>query len=351
VTVLTIGRGRRIGAMGLESVGSPLLWLGFIAFVLAMLAVDLLVFHRRAHEVRIREALVWSVVWISLSLLFCVGVYFGFGADRALEFLAGYVVEKALSIDNLFVFAVVMSTFAVPPALQHRLLFWGIVSALVLRAAFIIVGAEVLQHFHWVIYLFGAFLVFTGVKLIVKRDAEVNPKKNPLVDGLRRVVPTVDGYRGTRFTVRENGRLHATTLLLALVAIETTDIIFAVDSIPAIFGITSDPFIVFTSNIFAILGLRALYFVLAGMLDKFRFLNVGLALVLCFVGTKMLIAGVYKVPIGASLGVVAALIGGSIVASLFRSRAKGLERRGYGQVTTTAGDGHDVRKLSPPRLG
>jgi tellurite resistance protein TerC len=308
--------------MGLESIGSPLLWIGFIVFVLAMLAIDLLVFHRRAHEMRIREAAVWSVVWISLSLLFNLGVYFWFGADRALEFLTGYVIEKALSIDNLFVFAVIFSAFAVPAALQHRVLFWGIVSALVLRAAFIVLGAEILQHFHWVIYVFGAFLVFTGIKLLVKSDADVNPEKNPVLRFFRRVVPTVDGYRDTNFTVRENGRRYATTLLVVLVVIETTDIIFAVDSIPAIFGITQDPFIVFTSNIFAILGMRALYFVLAGMLDKFRFLKVGLALVLCFVGAKMLIAGIYKLPIGISLAVVAALIGGSIVLSLFRPKAK-----------------------------
>jgi tellurite resistance protein TerC len=304
--------------MELEGIGTPWLWIGFIAFVLAMLGLDLGVFNRKAHEVHVREALIWTSVWISLALVFNLGVYFWFGAERALEFLSGYIIEKALSVDNIFVFIVVFSAFAVPAKLQHRVLFWGILGALVMRAIFIVLGAALLHKFYWVGYVFGAFLVFTGVKLLVQRAGEVHPERNPLFRLFRRFVPSVDHYRGGHFTVVEAGKRYATPLLLVLVAIETTDIVFAVDSIPAIFAITTDPFIVFTSNIFAILGLRALYFALAGMMGKFHYLKVGLSLVLVFVGGKMLVAGVYKIPILASLGVIAALLGGAIVASLLR---------------------------------
>jgi TerC family integral membrane protein len=304
--------------MELEGIGTPGLWIGFIAFVLAMLGLDLGVFNRKAHEVRVREALVWTAVWISLALLFNLGVYVWFGPERALEFLSGYVIEKALSVDNLFVFIVVFSVFAVPAKLQHRVLFWGILGALVMRAIFIVLGAALLQKFHWVGYLFGVFLIFTGVKLMLQRAGEVHPERNPLFRLFRRLVPAVNDYRGGRFTVVEAGKRHATPLLLVLVAIEAADIVFAVDSIPAIFAITKDPFIVFTSNIFAILGLRALYFALAGMMGKFHYLKVGLSLVLVFVGGKMLAAGVYKIPVLASLGVIAALLGGAVAASLLR---------------------------------
>lgn len=304
--------------MGLESVGTPLLWIGFILFVLAMLGLDLGVFHRRAHEVRVREALLWTAVWVALALLFNVGLYFWFGPERALEFLTGYVIEKALSVDNIFVFLVIFSYFAVPAALQHRVLFWGILGALVMRAIFIFLGAALLQKFHWVIYIFGAFLVVTGVKLLLQRGSEVHPERNPLFRLFQRLVPSVSDYRGSHFSVVENGKRYATPLLLVLVAIEATDIVFAVDSIPAIFAITRDPFIVFTSNIFAILGLRALFFALAGVMGKFHYLRVGLALVLAFVGAKMMLTDLYKIPIVASLAVVAALLTGSIVASLIR---------------------------------
>lgn len=304
--------------MELEGIGTPWLWIGFIAFVFAMLGLDLGVFNRKAHEVRVREALVWTGVWISLSLLFSLGVYFWFGSERALEFLSGYVIEKALSVDNLFVFIVVFQVFAVPAKLQHRVLFWGILGALVMRALFIALGAALLHKFHWIAYLFGAFLVFTGIKLLVQRASEVHPERNPIFRLFQRIVPSVDHYRGEQFTVVEAGKRYATPLLLVLVAIEATDIVFAVDSIPAIFAITTDPFIVFTSNIFAILGLRALYFALAGMLGKFHYLKVGLSLVLVFVGGKMLVAGIYKIPILVSLGIIAALLGGSIVVSLLR---------------------------------
>jgi tellurite resistance protein TerC len=302
--------------MSPASIGTPVLWIGFTVFILAVLALDLGVFHRKAHAVKIREALTWSVVWISLALVFNAGVYFWFGPERALEFLTGYLIEKALSVDNLFVFLVLFSYFAVPAQLQHRVLFWGIVGALIMRAGFIAAGATLIQNFHWVIYIFGAFLVFTGFKLLVARESEIHPERNLVIKLFRRLVPCVPEYRGARFTVKEAGRRYATPLLLVLVAIEATDVVFAVDSIPAIFAITTDPFIVFTSNIFAILGLRALYFLLAGMLGKFRYLKVGLGLVLAFVGIKMLLAGWIQVPIGLSLGVVAGLLGISIAVSL-----------------------------------
>jgi tellurite resistance protein TerC len=304
--------------MELESVGTPALWIGFTAFVLAMLALDLGVFHRKAHEVRVREALIWTAAWISLALVFNLGVYFWFGSERALEFLTGYVIEKALSVDNIFVFIVVFSVFSVPAKLQHRVLFWGILGALVLRAVFIVVGAALLAKLHWVAYLFGAFLVFTGIKLLAQRDEEIHPERNPIFRLFKRFVRSVDDYPEGHFTVVESGKRYATPLLLVLVAIEATDLVFAVDSIPAIFAVTTDPFIVYTSNIFAILGLRALYFALAGIMGKFHYLKVGLSLVLVFVGVKMLLAGIYKIPIAASLAVIAALLGGSIVASLLR---------------------------------
>ncbi len=302
--------------MAIQSIGTPALWIGFLVFVLAMLALDLGVFHRKEHAVRPREAAIWSVVWISLALLFNLGVYHWFGSVRALEFLTGYLIEKALSVDNLFVFLVVFSYFSVPAKLQHRVLFWGILGALFMRAAFIFAGAALIQSFHWVIYVFGAFLVYTGIKLLTHADAEQHPEKNPVLRLFRRVVPAVPDYRGAHFVVREKGRLLATPLLAVLVVIEATDIVFAVDSIPAIFAITADPFIVFTSNIFAILGLRALYFLLAGMLGAFRFLKVGLGLVLAFVGAKMLSDHWIEVPIWVSLTVIAGLLVLSVVASV-----------------------------------
>jgi tellurite resistance protein TerC len=302
--------------MAPTSIGSPWLWIGFLGFVLVMLALDLGVFHRKTQEISVREGIAWTAVWISLALLFNLGVYFVFGSERALEFLSGYVIEKALSVDNIFVFIVVFSAFAVPAQLQHRVLFWGILGALVMRAIFIVAGTALLHRFHWVGYLFGAFLVITGVRLLLHRADEVHPERNPIYRLFRRFVPSVDGYREGRFTVVEAGKRYATPLLLVLVAIEATDIVFAVDSIPAIFAVTTDPFIVFTSNIFAILGLRALYFALAGIMDKFPYLKLGLSFVLVFVGAKMLVAGVYKVPIVASLAVIASLLGGTIVAGL-----------------------------------
>jgi tellurite resistance protein TerC len=297
---------------------SPALWLGFTLFILALLALDLGVFHRRPRAVRVREALLWTLFWISLALLFNLGVWYRFGSARALEFLTGFLIEKALSVDNIFVFLVIFSFFAVPPEFQHRVLFWGIVGALVMRAAFILLGAALLASFHWVIYVFGAFLVYTGFKLLSAHSVEVHPERNPLIRLFRRFVPAVSSWRGPRFTVVENGRRYATPLLFVLLAIEATDIVFAVDSIPAIFAVTRDPFIVYTSNIFAILGLRALYFALAGVIHRFRHLRFGLALVLAFVGVKMLISDLYKIPAPVSLAVVAALLAGSVLASLLR---------------------------------
>ena len=304
--------------MPFETIGSPLLWAGFIAFVLAMLAIDLGIFHRKAHEVSLKEAGIWSTVWIALAALFNVTVYRWFGSERALEFTTGYLIEKALAVDNIFVFVVIFSTFAVPPIYQHRVLFWGVLGALVMRAAFIFAGGAFLQRFHWAMYVFGALLAITGVKLLVHRHQEMHPEKNPVVRWFRRVLPMTRGFRSDKFFVSENGRRYGTPLLLALVAVEVTDLIFAVDSIPAIFAITSDPFIVFTSNIFAILGLRSLYFLLAGVITKFAYLKVGLSFVLIFVGAKMLLMDVYKVPIGASLGIIAGILGVSVLISLLR---------------------------------
>jgi tellurite resistance protein TerC len=310
----------------METIGTPGLWLGFTAFVLALLALDLGVFHRKAHEVTTREALTWSVVWISLALLFNVGIAYWYGRERGMEFLTGFLIEKALAVDNIFVFAVVFSTFAVPPALQHRVLFWGILGALVMRAIFIAAGAALIHQFHWVMYAFGAFLILTGIRLFVQREVEPHPEHNPLVRLFMRWVPSVSAYHGSRFFIRKEGRRYATPLLLVLVVIEVTDLIFAVDSIPAIFAVTSDPFIVYTSNIFAILGLRSLYFLLAGAIGQFHYLKVGLAFVLIFVGIKMVIIDVYKIPIAISLGVIITLIGGAVVASWLRPRSQHEEK-------------------------
>ena len=306
--------------MIIESVGTPGLWIGFTIFILAMLALDLGVFHRRAHAISVKEALLWSVVWMALALVFNAGVYSWFGPARGLEFLTGYLIEKALAVDNIFVFAVIFSYFAVPIAYQHRVLFWGILGALVLRALFIGLGAVLLQKFHWVIYIFGAFLILTGIKLLLQRDEEVHPERNPVFRLFKRMVRSVPEYHGGRFFLSRNGKRYATPLLLVLVSIEVTDVIFALDSIPAIFAVTSDPFIVYTSNIFAILGLRSLYFLLAGVMHKFEYLKIGLALVLAFVGAKMVLADIYKIPIAVSLGVVAALIAGSVILSLWQTK-------------------------------
>ena len=293
-----------------------ILWIAFNLFVLGMLALDLGIFHRKAHAVSIKEASIWSAVWILLALVFNLGIYFVWGQEKALEFLTGYVIEKSLSVDNLFVFLMIFQYFATPAIYQHRILFWGIVGALAMRAIFIATGAALLENFHWMIYVFGAFLIVTGIKMLLQGDEKLEPDKNPVVRLFQRWVPITNEYQGQRFFVRREGKIHATLLMLVLIVVETTDVIFAVDSIPAIFAITTDPFIVYTSNVFAILGLRALYFMLAGVMQMFVYLKVGLSFVLCFVGAKMLVVDFYKIPIGISLGVVAGILILSVAVSL-----------------------------------
>ncbi|HEX7150337.1 MAG TPA: TerC family protein [Thermoanaerobaculia bacterium] len=300
----------------MESIASPHLWITFSLFVLGMLALDLGVFSRKPHEVHPKEALSWSLVWITLAMIFNAWIWYEFGSQKALEFLTGYLIEKALSVDNIFVFVVLFASFAVPKIYQHRVLFWGVIGAIVLRAIFIALGAALISRFHWIMYVFGAILIFTGIKLMAQKEENPHPERNPIFKAVRRLIPATGEYHGKAFFIREAGRRVATPLFIVLVAIEVTDLVFAVDSIPAIFAVTTDPFIVYTSNIFAILGLRALYFLLAGVIDKFHLLKMGLALVLLFVGTKMVIVDWYKIPIGVSLGVIATLLIGSVVASL-----------------------------------
>ncbi|MDQ3004910.1 MAG: TerC family protein [Chloroflexota bacterium] len=306
------------------------LWVGFNVFVLLMLALDLGVFHRKAHAISIKEATIWSVVWISLAMLFNLGIYLFWdqlvpgsaysNSQASLAFFTGYLIEKSLSVDNIFVFVLIFTFFAVPAAYQHRVLFWGIIGALLMRGALIAVGAALLKEFHWIIYVFGAFLIFTGIRMAMHRNEEMHPEENPLVKLLRRIMPVTENYEGDHFFVRRAGKLVATPLFLVLVLVESTDLIFAVDSIPAIFAVTQEPFIVYTSNVFAILGLRSLYFLLAGVVDKFYYLKLGLSVVLVFVGIKMVIVDFYKIPVGISLAVIAAILTTSVIASLIRAR-------------------------------
>lgn len=292
-------------------------WVIFLAFVAGMLALDLGVFHRDAHAVTRKEALIWSVVWISLALVFNAGVYVFEGGEKGLEWTTGYLIEKSLSVDNVFVFLLIFATFAVPAAYQHRILFWGIVGALVMRAILIAAAGVLLHSLHFVIYVFGAFLIYTGIKFLrEKEDHAPDLESNRLVQIARRLFPTTEGYEGQKFFVRRNGVLFATPLFLVLVLIESTDLVFAVDSIPAIYAVTDDPFIVFTSNIFAILGLRALYFVLAGYLAGMAYLKPALAAILVFVGAKMLLIDLYKVPALVSLGVILMILTVAVTASI-----------------------------------
>lgn len=290
-------------------------WIGFHIFIFLMLALDLGVFHRKSHTVTMREALTWSAVWISLALIFNVGVWYTRGHDAALEFLAGYLLEESLSVDNLFVFLLVFSYFKVPADYQHKVLFWGIIGALVMRALFIGVGAVLIAQFHYILYLFGVFLVITGVRMAFDKGDEVNPEDNILVKLFRHFFPVSDKYHGSNFFVIEDGVRKATLLFIVLLIVEATDILFAVDSIPAVFAVTQDPFIVYTSNIFAILGLRSLYFALAGIMNLFHYLKFGLSIILTFIGVKMLIMDIYKIPISLALGFVIFVLIGSIVAS------------------------------------
>jgi tellurite resistance protein TerC len=293
------------------------LWIGFNLFVLAMLALDLGVFHRKAHVVSIRESIIWTLVWIALAMAFNLGIAHYMGNAKALEFFTGYVIEKSLSVDNIFVIALLFSYFSVPSKHQHRVLFWGILGALLMRAAMIMLGAKLISEFTWIIYVFGAFLILTGIKMIVKREEEIHPESNPVVKLFRRFVPVTNGFREGKFFVRENGVRMATPLFVVLLLVEFTDLIFAVDSIPAIFAVSTDPFIVYTSNVFAILGLRSLYFALAGILDKFHYLKIGLGLVLTFVGVKMLLSHTpWKIDTAVSLGVIVGVLVTSVLASL-----------------------------------
>ena len=300
----------------MSSVGSPLEWGLFAIMVVAALAVDLGIFHRQAHVVRIREAAAWTGVWITLALSFYGFVTYRFGVTKGFEYLQGWMLEYALSIDNVFVFLVIFRYFRVPQAQLHRVLFWGIMGAVVSRGIFIAAGAVLIQRFHWVMYILGAFLLYTAIKLLLQRDAEVHPEKNPALRLFKRFVPTTHEYHGQKFVIRQEGRLHATPLLLVLVVVEMSDIVFAVDSIPAIFGVTTDVFIVFTSNIFAILGLRSLFFLIEGLVQKLRYLKVGVAVILAFIGVKILIQPIYKIPVPLSLGILASVLFLSAVISL-----------------------------------
>jgi tellurite resistance protein TerC len=300
------------------SVGGPTTWAIFAVVVTVMLALDLGVFHRKAHVIGFREAAVWSFIWIGLALLFNVLVYFQHGSDRALEFFQAWLIEKALSVDNIFVFLAAFSYFAVPARLQHRVLFWGIIGALITRGLFILLGAALLAAFHWVMYVFGVFLVLTALRLMFGSDEEVHPERNPVLRLFRSFVPMTTGYADAHFLVKRDGRWLATPLLMVLVVIEATDVVFAVDSIPAVFGVTRDVFIVYTSNIFAILGLRALCFLVASLVRRLHYLKAGLALVLAFVGVKMLVGDRIRITNAVSLIVVAGLIlGAALVSFLF----------------------------------
>jgi tellurite resistance protein TerC len=294
------------------------MWVAFNAFVLVMLAVDLGVLHRHAHEVKLKEALAWSGVWIALALFFALGMYYWYGPQAALEFLTGYIIEKSLSVDNIFVFVLIFSYFKVPALYQHKVLFWGILGALVMRAIFIFAGIALLQRLHWIIYIFGALLIFTGIKMVTEKDKEIHPDKNPVLRLFRRLVPVTENYHADHFFVKQAGYYAATPLFVVLLVVETTDVIFAVDSIPAILGITVNPFIVYTSNVFAILGLRALYFALAGVMQLFHYLHYGLSAILVFVGAKMLLSDVYKLPVTVALGVIAGILLLAVIASVIR---------------------------------
>jgi tellurite resistance protein TerC len=292
-------------------------WIGFHVFVFIMLALDLGVFNRRAHKVPLKEAVIWSGVWILLALIFNIFVFFEFGKVKALEFLTGYVIEYSLSVDNIFVFILIFSYFAVDTRYQHKILFWGILGALIMRGIFIFTGVALINRFHWIVVIFGGFLVFTGIRMLFQKETEIDPDKNPIVKFFRRFLPVTESLHGDKLLIVQNGKLLATPLFLVLLIIESSDLIFAVDSIPAILAISHDRFIVYTSNIFAILGLRSLYFAVAGIMGYFRFLKVGLAFVLTFVGLKMLAAYFhFEIPILLSLGIIILILLGSILASV-----------------------------------
>ena len=295
---------------------NALLWAGFVVFIILMLLLDLVVFNKKTHEIKMREALLTSLFWISLAIIFNLGVWKFLGQQKALEFLAAYLIEESLSIDNLFVFIMIFAYFQVNPRYQHKILFWGIVGAMVLRAIFIITGVALINRFHWVIYIFGAFLIFTGFRMALNQDSKIEPDKNPVIRLVKKLFPVTTDHRFGHFFVRIDGRLFVTSLFITLIMIEFTDVVFAVDSIPAVLAISKDPFIVYTSNVFAILGLRSLYFALSSIISYFRYLKYGLSAILSFVGVKMCISGIYKIPIGISLAVLVGILGISILASV-----------------------------------
>lgn len=302
----------------MDAVGnSAMLWIGFSLFILLMLSLDLGLFNRNAHAIRYREAAIWSGVWVTLAMIFAGIVFWYQGSDLGFKFLTGYVIELSLSVDNLFVFLLIFSFFKVPAKVQHRVLFWGVMGALVMRLTMIFIGAALINRFHWIIYIFGVFLIYTGLKMFRQEDTDIMPEDNPIVRAVTRHIPITRHYEGEAFFTRVNGKLTGTLLLLVLIVVEVTDLVFAVDSIPAIFAITTNTFIVYTSNVFAILGLRSMYFLLAGVVEKFQYLRMGLAIVLTFIGVKMLIEAVHiVVSVKISLIVVAAVLGAAVVASI-----------------------------------
>jgi len=308
--------------------GDVWLWIGFNIVVAILLFLDLKVFHRGSQVIGVKSSLKWTAFWISLSLLFNLGIYFWRDSETALQFLTAYVVEKSLSVDNLFVFLLIFTYFSVPAAYQHRVLFWGILGAIVMRLAFILAGVTLIEHFTWALYLMGAILILAAIRLTVRRDAGINPEKNPVLRLFRRFVPVTEDYDGDRFFIKRAGRYVATPLLVVVVVVETTDIVFAVDSVPAVLGITTDTFIAYSSNVCAILGLRALYFALAGIIGMFRYLIYGLVAILFFIGVKMMVAEVYEIPVGVALAVVGGVLLASIIPSLVRPRGAALEGGG-----------------------
>jgi tellurite resistance protein TerC len=307
-----------VNALG-AALNQLVFWILFNLFVVAMLVLDLGVFHRRAHTVKFREALLWSAMWIALAAGFAVLVYFWHGRTSALEFVTGYVIELSLSVDNLFVFLLIFRFFRVPSVHQHKVLFWGILGALIMRGVFILAGVGLMRRFHWIVYVFGALLVYSGIKLFFQEETEIHPEKNPVLKLFRRWILVTKDYEGNKFFVRRAG-LYATPLLIVLLVVETTDLLFAVDSIPAILAITIDAFIVYTSNVFAILGLRSMYFALSGMMEMFHYLHYGLSVVLMFVGAKMLVSHYYDIPTHIALAVVAGVLAISIVLSMMFPR-------------------------------
>jgi tellurite resistance protein TerC len=306
---------------------SPLLYVVFTAFIIAMLMIDLGVLQRREKDITIKGALGWSALWIGLAIAFNIGLYFWHGHDAALQFFTGYLIELSLSVDNLFVFVLIFMFFKVPTRYQHKVLFWGIIGAQVMRGLLIAIGITLITTFHWLLYLFGAFLVITGIRMgLQKEEMEVRPEKNILVRLVKRFIPVTAGYHGSRFFLKLDGRRYATLLFIVVLVVETTDLLFALDSIPAIFAITTDPFIVYTSNIFAILGLRSLYFALAGLMNLFHYLKIGLSIVLTFVGVKMLVAEIFPIPILVTLTIVGGVIALSIAASMIWPAQKGISK-------------------------